>query len=218
MSKMVHTPQPHVPMCEVRQRLREQARRAQAPVEGGVAAETAPTVSTGGPGGSTPAREVPQSRGRRATEEAKTEGKGRNPRAQKKCEIALPTPRGSVGLGGGEGGCTAVANDVAVMWRTRSRASSIPWSGEADEYEGSSLKIEHELICLTVSKEESGASQQTAEAFRQSFRDNCWYLEESLLPGLSKERGKQLQKVHRILRAAHGAVDTWNQADGLEGI
>ncbi|GMH41754.1 hypothetical protein BSKO_09664 [Bryopsis sp. KO-2023] len=114
-----------IPMCEVRQRLREQARRAQAPVEGGVAAETAPTVSTGGPGGSTPAGEVPQSRGRRATEEAKTEGKSRNPRAQKKCEIALPTPRGSVGLGGGEGGCTAVANDVAVMWRTRSRASSI---------------------------------------------------------------------------------------------
>ncbi|GMH41813.1 hypothetical protein BSKO_09723 [Bryopsis sp. KO-2023] len=104
------------------------------------------------------------------------------------------------------------------LLNTVDAVSGIPGSGEADEYEGSSLKIEHELICLSVSKEESGASQQTAEAFRQSFRDNCWYLEESLLPGLSKGRGKQLQKVHRILRAAHGAVDTWNQADGLEGI
>ncbi|GMH42204.1 hypothetical protein BSKO_10123 [Bryopsis sp. KO-2023] len=96
--------------------------------------------------------------------------------------------------------------------------SGILESGDADEYEGSSSRIEHELICLSVSEEESGAIQQTAEAIRESFRDNRWYLEESLLPGLSKERKKQVQKVHRILRAAHGAVDTWNQADGLEGI
>ncbi|GMH42187.1 hypothetical protein BSKO_10106 [Bryopsis sp. KO-2023] len=96
--------------------------------------------------------------------------------------------------------------------------SGILGSGAADESEGSSSRVKDGLICLSVNEEENEAIQQTTEAMRQSFRNNRWDLEESLLAGLCRERRQQVQKVHKILRAAQGAADTWNEANRLEGI